>query len=135
MFFYFASVFVSDADIGSLSIFDRVSDLQEIKIKSITFSNIKDCTDAAKQLVIDCANELNSKGKSFVVKSEANPAFFENNSSSNFEALSTQGIGMLSNWQKSEMSRIYLTDGSVDQSDVLLTKFIISIVSNPQQEN
>lgn len=132
MFIYYVSVNTEDADIGNLPIFQNLASLQEIKIKSKTFTNYKDCVDSAQKFITDSCIELNKKSPGYFVKPGVNPSFSEEVDSSN---VGVPGTGVLDQWPEHELSRLYLLNPNHrDKSGIYLTKLIVSILSLPQQK-
>lgn len=132
MFIFYVSVNAEDADIGALPIFKNVSALQEIKIKSKSFSNYKECVDNSQEFCKEIVQQLNERTPGYFIKPGVNPAFSQEEDSAK---VGIPGVGALDNWTDHELSRLYLLNTNhKDENGVFLTKLIVSILSLPQQK-
>lgn len=128
MFTFFASVYTADKHLGELPLFQNLSKFNEVKIKSKDFNSYSDCCDAAHALVSDVIYSLNATGEKYFVQTAFNPNTSE-------ETPNLLGVGHLSNWGDNELFRFYIVNEDFkDSSGSLLTKFIVSILSNKQNQ-
>jgi len=123
LYFYLLSANVDDEVISKLEIFQKLNSLHEVRIKSIGFTDYRECLDAINSLIKDTVAQLAEKGHKYSFIIDQNPKFLEP-----IEIDKSRGVGILEKWQSYETIRYYLVSEDAKMDGVFVTKFMITVM-------